>query len=223
MFFSEKRNSLLNDVLTLSIGTGISVLLLIVRYFFSQRESFLFLTWNIFLAWVPCIISLVILSHFDKLKRHNVLFAILFVTWLLFFPNAAYILTDLIHVKHRYYIPMWYDMLLIGSFAVNGLIIGLYSLSHIHQIIKHTYGHRISWAAICVLMYLNGLGVYLGRVLRWNSWDIATHPVRIVHDLFAILNPFRHPQAVVFTASFSLGTLLFYIVSHLIAHKSISS
>ena len=152
-------------------------------------STFFFLIWNLFLAWIPYWISLS-LEYFGKHTSSGILIAALLFLWLLFFPNAPYILTDLLHLRHRQPIPFWYDLMVFIAFAWTGLMLGLASLYEVHLFLRKRWSKAASWLFIIIVLPLSGLGIFIGRYLRWNSWDILTDPLGLFQDLAAILlNP----------------------------------
>jgi uncharacterized membrane protein len=151
-----------------------------------RGPSFLFLIWNLFLAWVPYGIALLIRSEQSKWTRYS-----LFCVWLLFFPNAPYLITDLLHLRERLPVPLWYDMLTFFSFAWTGLIFGYLSLVRIQKLFFAKWGLWGSHLITAGLWLLAGLGIYIGRFLRWNSWDILAQPGALLADLGSI---FIHPH-----------------------------
>jgi len=175
--------------------------------------TFLFLLWNLFLAWIPYWISLAVAPFYERTKSLTFISIILFV-WLLFLPNAPYILTDLLHLRDRAPIPYWYDLMLLISFAWTGLLLGLTSLYEVHLFLTKRFSKTIGWIGIFTAITLSGLGVYIGRFLRWNSWDILTQPIQLFTDLIEIL---LHPYSfygsgsiIVFAAFFFLSYLTFF-------------
>jgi uncharacterized membrane protein len=131
--------------------------------------------------------------------------------WLLFFPNAPYILTDLLHLAHpRPDVPLWFDMLLIIWFAWTGLLLGLVSLFLMHGIVIREFGRVIGWGFVLAVGILSGLGVYIGRFLRWNSWDLLLQPLVRISDLMYYA---AHPsmQSIIFIGGFSAFFLTLYV------------
>ncbi len=186
--------------------TAFSVGLCLFRYWSSGQFIFFFFIWNLFLAGVPWVISSGLLL-FPGLRRRAVPFWLLLGFWLLFFPNAPYILTDLLHLRERPSAPMWYDLLLILSFAWTGLVLGFYSLRDVESLLLARF--RRVWIALGsgAIWFLGAFGVYLGRFSRWNSWDMLQHPGAIVEQVLAALaDPQAHPRTWGFTVL--LGILL---------------
>lgn len=152
----------------------------IFRYYLSDTKVFFFLNWNLFLAWIPFIISSFLLI-FNIKSKVALVFAI--VVWILFFPNSPYILTDLFHLKTRNSVPIWYDLIVILSYAWAGLICGFISLLDIEKMLS-SYFKRSTISIIAVLfLFLSSFGVYLGRFLRWNSWDVLNNPFGLFNDI----------------------------------------
>jgi uncharacterized membrane protein len=164
------------------------------RFVYTDTKVFLFLNWNLFLAFIPwALTSLVIIK--PKLQNSRLTLIVLIGSWLLFFPNAPYILTDLFHLRLQSSMPIWFDLILILSFAWTGLLFGFLSLWDIEKILqnfmKRTYIRIVSIG----LLFIGSFGIYVGRFLRWNSWDVLTEPFKIVYDISdRFLNPFEHPR-----------------------------
>ncbi len=174
--------------------------------------TFLFLVWNLILAWVPFFITSY-LRWFDN-RNSTATWAKLplFVAWLLFFPNAPYILTDLVHLHERAGIPFWFDMMMILSFAWTGLMLGYASLHDIHQWLQRRLTTVQSTTIVGLCLVLCSFGVYLGRYQRWNSWDILTNPFSLIIDVCSILfNPTWSALGIniLFTVFLTLGYLQF--------------
>lgn len=185
--------------------TGFSVLLIVARVLYTSEFMFSFLLWNIILALVPLFMSVKALNADTSIKR--LVFSCL---WLLFFPNSMYIITDLFHLKQRDEIPLWYDLILLFSSAMNGLIYGLLSLSNMEKIIARLNNNILRNLLVFCIMLLCGYGIYLGRFERWNSWDIITQPYSLADS---IVSHIRHPFANrdVWMLSFSFGIWMYLL------------
>ncbi len=152
----------------------------------SRGYTFIFLIWNLFLAWIPYWIAISIKGIFKKTNSKTIALGMV-LSWLVFFPNAPYILTDLLHLHHRSPIPFWYDMMLIVSFAWTGLMLGLISLHEVRIFIMKLYSEKLSWLFTFGATLLCGFGIYLGRCLRWNTWDIISNPGSLFQDILLSL------------------------------------
>lgn len=181
--------------------------------FYRGEQTFLFLNWNLFLAWVPYLLALT-LPYFYKKYNSKILVAGVLFFWLLFFPNAPYILTDFLHLKKRIGIPLWYDMMLFFSFAWTGLILGYLSLLEVQLFLRNFLSKTTAYITSTIVLLLCGFGIYLGRIQRWNSWDIITNPFLLFADIFNILtNPQTLGLAIVISAFLLLGYSTLVVLS----------
>ena len=99
--------------------------------------------------------------------------------WLVFLPNAPYIITDLYHIHHIDQPLLWFDVMTLFLFAQTGLLAGLYSSLVAHRMLRPVAGVGLSWLILLASQMLSGFGIYLGRFGRWNSWDMLTHPLAL--------------------------------------------
>ncbi len=182
-------------------------LLIAVRIFYTGNTLYLFLVWNIFLAWIPFMIS----HLFEKMVNQNKWKrGIVFCCWLAFFPNALYIVTDLIHLQQESTVPKWFDAVLLFSAAVVGLMMAFISLHRVEKFLKSTVNKMMLSPLIVLILFLGSFGVYLGRFLRWNSWDILRNPFQLLTSIgHRIISPFDHLQTWGITVIF---TMLFYLL-----------
>lgn len=185
--------------------------LLALRLSRSNTFLFAFLAWNLFLAAIPFAASLAI-EVLDRYRRVRPLQWMAFVIWLLFLPNAPYIITDFIHLKPRPPIPLWYDVLLLLSCSGAGLLLGYASVMTVHRIITRHYGVFTGWATALIALFLSAFGIYLGRFLRWNSWEAFTDPLPLFHDIASrLMNPLQHPKTFAVTGLFGIALCVGYI------------
>lgn len=185
----------------------------IARCFISGSPHFLFLNWNLFLAGIPLLLSRLMLYNARPQMEggsgtitKGKLFLLL-PMWLLFFPNAPYILTDLFHLGNTRIMPKWFDLMMILLFAWAGLFAGFKSLQDIQRMLTRFMSYRKSMLVVVVLLFVAAFGVYIGRFERWNSWDLITHPFSVVGD---VGEKFAHPLNHLRTwgVTLMLGTLL---------------
>jgi uncharacterized membrane protein len=195
---------------TMMISSSLCILLLIARMQWSGSISYIFLAWNLFLAWIPFLCSALLLKAQSEQRPKILLFA-LFSGWLLFFPNSPYIVTDLFHLRQKQGIPLWFDLVLILFFAWNGLLLGFASLFEIQRFLRSWLSARIVNVFVVLLMILCSFGIYLGRYPRWNSWDIISNPVALFADIFQmILHPTENTRMIGVTFFFSLFLIAAY-------------
>lgn len=200
----------LTVLLTLTGASAVSTSLVAVRWWYTGVPAYLFLVWNLFLAWIPLLVSLSAV----RWQRRILPFAMTVAVWLLFLPNAPYITTDLLHLgrwSHPGVPPLWYDLLMLLAFSLTGLWLGLTSLGAMHTLVSRRWGRLAGWLFAVSALSLSSLGVYVGRFLRWNSWDALTQPAGVLADLQAILlNPLANRSAWVFSTLFTLMLLSIY-------------
>lgn len=176
----------------LLLSVGFSIGLCCVRVGYTGKTLFLWLIWNLFLAYVPYLISKSMIQKVAWIE-HTGKCVLLFIVWLLFIPNAFYIITDLFHLQERGYIPLWFDLALIFSFAWNGLLLGILSVRQMEKIFVLKTGYKSEALFILPIMFLNAFGIYLGRYLRYNSWDVVSNPFGLAEDmLYLFVHPLRH-------------------------------
>jgi len=133
--------------------------------------------------------------------------------WLVFFPNAPYMVTDFYHLDPRPPVPLWFDISLIAIFAFTGCFLAIASLRSIHVIIDRYLGKFIGWLFALFTLSLGSLGVYLGRFSRFNSWDILLKPKPVLKDIaYNILNPLDNLGFIGFTIMFTSLLLVFYLM-----------
>jgi uncharacterized membrane protein len=193
-------------------ATLFSVVLFRLRTILSGSDEYAFLLWNIFLAWIP--LGFAYAAESFSWNRKTLILVMPFVAflWLLFFPNAPYILTDLFHLSWRkdINVPIWFDTLLLLWFAWTGLSLGLISMFMMQNIIHRAFGRITGWLFVLSVGFLASLGIYIGRFLRWNSWDVLFNPRdRFVELIYYSSNPSL--QSIMFIGIFSALFIFIYI------------
>jgi uncharacterized membrane protein len=185
--------------------------LLLFRFLRSGSLAMGFLAWNLFLAAIPAVAAWFFARAMAKgsslIEKVG-----WFVIWLVFLPNAPYIITDFVHLTSQPRIPFWYDTALITSSAGTGLLLGYTSIADVQAAITQRFSTLVGWLLVIAAVLLSGFGIYLGRFLRWNSWDTIISP----HQLFPqiadrLINPLAHPQTVGVTVVYGVGLFLGYV------------
>lgn len=209
---SKKNASLnLNMLQWLMVSCGFSCLLLAARIFITGDMTYLFLAWNLFLAFIPFAITQWLTTH-NRFVKPKIKTAIILFIWLLFIPNSFYILTDLFHLDKFDSAPKWFDLLLIFSFAWNGIVLGIVSIRRTEVILESITGRSFSLFIIFIVMWLNAFGIYIGRYLRFNSWDILTQPFSLFKEMFEVLfHPLRNKMEWGMVAVYAVFMTVLYI------------
>ncbi len=210
------RDSRALSILALAAASALCLATVEYRIERTGDGYYRFLVWNLFLAWVPLGLAL---AAFARARRHrDVSAAALLVLWLLFFPNAPYMLTDFIHLGTSAAAPVWYDALMLSSFAWTALLLGFASLYIVQIVVRRAAGAAASWAAVVAALGLASFGVYLGRFMRFNSWDALLRPGRILRVIREQLeNPLQHPRMIGVLLTLTLFLLVGYAVLYAFA------
>ena len=175
------------------------VLLLAVRKYEFGAAQYRYLLWNLALAWMPMLLAVLLVAAY-RLRRSAFELIALGGAWLLFLPNAPYILTDFIHLgpDHR-----MYDTLLVGSFAFTGLALGFVSLLLVQLVVTRAAGALLGWAVALGSLFFASVGIYLGRIVRLNSWDAVQRPHRLLElARFRLEDPFGNRYLIGFVILF---------------------
>lgn len=187
----------------LSACVAIPSVFLLIRIFYTGDFKFLFLEWNLFLAIIPLLVSHFLLSL--KRKLPLLLLGLITIFWLLFLPNAPYIFTDLLHLRYPSSAPMWYNLLLILSFAIPAFLVGIVSTWQMVQVWSQRLNKYWLLIGLVGVSFSTGFGIYLGRFLRWNSWDVITNPQGVIYDvLVRVIHPLAHSRTWAITICFGL-------------------
>jgi len=190
--------------------------LLALRVERSGTLFYLFLCWNLFLAWIPWLAGQAFLAS-NRRRASAALQLAWFALWLLFLPNAPYILTDLLHLASRPPVPLWFDLALLLSCAGTGLLLGYASLLDVQAAMERRFGRVAGWGVASGSLFLSGFGIYLGRFRRWNSWQALTDPAGIFRDVSdRLLDPTSHPRPYTVTLIFGGGLFLGYTALRLL-------
>jgi uncharacterized membrane protein len=198
----------------LSLSMLFSCILVPARIIYTGRLTFIFLVWNLILAYVPYFITQM-LNRKKEWVNNRIIFFVVFFFWLAFIPNSFYIITDLFHLGDHYNdrkMPQWYDLAMILSFAWNGLLLGILSVRQMEKIISGNIFKIHELLFLYPLMWMNAFGVYIGRYLRYNSWELLTNPLQLIKDIFIILlHPIENRNALSMVFCYSVLMTLFYL------------
>lgn len=204
------RNKRVNQLLLLFSFYCFSLLL--VRAKITQTIYLFFLIWNLFLAIIPYLITSYLLKSHQDLSKIKFFGGILI--WLAFLPNSFYILTDLIHLTNVKSSIIWLDVMIISSYAFVGFAFGTLSIVDFEKIIKSKISKNSVTILIPLICLLCGVGIYIGRILRYNSWDIISNPFDLVTDcLFALTTS----KSILFSIHFCIIIYFSYLINKIIS------
>jgi uncharacterized membrane protein len=195
----------------------ISLLLARVHRLVSGTWNYSFLVFNLWLAWIPLVAAVIAYFAYRRRITFFLFMPICTLIWLVFFPNAPYLMTDFQHLAYSNSgSPLWFDVILLIWFAWTGMLLGVTSLYLMQEIVTHAFNRSIGWIFAVGVTLLSSVGVYLGRFLRWNSWDILQDPLPIAKDMVGIVrHPITNLPTYVFTILFTLLFLFIYLTIHL--------
>lgn len=189
--------------LTLLFSSFVSVALLVIRVVLTGSNRLTFLVWNLFLAWLPLCFAYWLARRSVKKKKPDWQDGGVALLWLVFVPNAFYLITDLIHLQSSGEVGLLYDTALITSFVINGLLLGYTSVFIVHQWLKKYTTRTNSFLAVQTVLLLSAFAIYLGRYLRWNTWDIVINPGGLLFDVSErIVNPGSYELTFIVTITF---------------------
>lgn len=194
-----------------------AIALLLVRMVLFQASYYDFLIWNVVLAWIPVILSTFLFFTIVLKKKQyaNIFVGFVIFLWLLFLPNAPYLVTDFIHLRPRNGVPIWFDVMILFSYAILGLFQFEYSLIQMREVLRHVISHKWNKWFVPGVMLLMSIGVYLGRFLRWNSWEVFTNSPELVKEAVRVVTtPYQLFIAAVYTISTTVLLCLFHYLLH---------
>jgi len=203
----------------LGLASVMCVALVVARTAYSHTSNFQFLVWNLFLAWIPLVLAALayrIATRRSALTRLIVVLTA--IVWLLFFPNAPYIVTDFVHLGEFHdNVPGWYDVMLIAWYAWTGLLLGIASLRLMQEIVTRAAGSVAGWLLVALVTALGSVGIYIGRFLGWNSWYVFQAPLALADKAWDRANqPNADARMLGFTVLFALLFLFVYVAVYLI-------
>lgn len=208
-------------LVSLSFASAVCLLMVAARSVYMGRWKETYIVWNLLLAWIPSIFAFAVYRFHLYRTRRTILFLFCALTWFVFFPNAPYIITDFVHLEGNLDQPTaatWVGLLTIASFAWTGLCLGYVSLCLMQEVVRARFGRAVGWMFVLVMLALGSLGVYMGRVLRWNSWDVLKHPLGMFHHNATFDLAFVQPEMQVFLAMMFGFLLLSYGTLYSLAH-----
>ena len=198
-----------------AIGLVGCAMLIVARGLYLHDLKFRFLAWNLFLALIPAF-SGAMMARSDAARMRGVPWFWAAV-WLLFLPNAPYLITDLVHLQPRPPVPYWFDILIFATFAGAGILAAYSSFRDVQHVITRRFGRTAGWAVLALAAFASGFGIYLGRDARLNSWDVFTRPHNLLPAITErLFTPWTQPRALAVTVLYGAVILYGYIAVRLV-------
>lgn len=204
----------------LNIACAVCIGLVLARVAYSDSDRHLGLVWNLFLAWIPFMLAY--FAHAVSWRRVTlyVILPVIAFLWLIFYPNAPYMLTDLQDLARKATdAPLWYDVLIVVWSSWTGTLLGVISLYLMQDIVIRSFGRTAGWVFVFVISLLSSFGIYIGRFVRLNSWDILQDPAETAQEILGIIvDPSMRLAAftLLYTFFFLFIFLLLYSFSHML-------
>jgi uncharacterized membrane protein len=204
----------------LVLCSAVAVAMLAGRVILLGSGRHLYLAWNLILAWLPLIFALGTEWWQRRQPGSRAIPLGLGLAWLMFLPNAPYILTDIVHLRPNVIPHFWPDLVLLLVFGLTGLVLGFVSLFVMQRLVVSRFGWATGWCFVSLVTLLNGFGIYAGRFFRWNSWDVVFHPLDLCSDLFEwaagiLASPREFFLPVLFGSLMFLAYAMLYSLTHL--------
>jgi len=187
-----RRHPRTQFVFTLLLASAISVLFFAYGAYRNRSAEFAYLIWNLFLAWLPLLFAVWLVRILQRKVWSSWEAMGVTALWLLFLPNSFYMVSDFIHLRDVQRVDVLYDAVMFTSFIFVGVILGITSLFLVHREFAKRFTRTGSTTWLAGVFLLCSFAIYLGRDLRWNSWDVLTNPGGL---LFDVSDRFMHPRA----------------------------
>lgn len=179
----------------------------------NESLEFGYLLWNLVLAWLPLLLAARLVLILRRKRWSSWEGLTLSLLWLVFLPNSFYIISDLIHLQGAERVDLLADVVMFMSFIFTGLVLGFSSLYLVHLQLKRHLARRTAAGWIMAVLWLCSVGIYIGRDLRWNTWDILVNPGGLLFDISdRLLHPAAYPQMFVTIFSFFVVLTSLYAV-----------
>lgn len=205
----------------LYLALGVSSLASISLYFMgawsNHDYAFSYLPWNLMLAWLALVVTLWLERTIHRNLWSSWYALAVTMLWLGLLPNTFYMISDFVHIQEINRVDLLYDVVMFTSFILNGVMLGFMSMFIVHRELMKRLAARSAHICMGIIMLLCSFAIYIGRELRWNTWDILTNPSSLLFDVSdRVLNPKEHPQAFTTTISFFvLLTTLYAVLWHI--------
>jgi uncharacterized membrane protein len=193
--------------LALACSSLASVALFAAGAWRNHSLTFDYLIYNLFLAWIPLLLTIWLQRMLRTKLWSSWAPFVLTLFWLGFLPNSFYMISDYIHLQEVARVDLIYDVIMFSSFILNAFILGLVSLYMVHSELRKRVSRVSSWWMVAVTIFLTSFAIYIGRDLRWNTWDVLLNPASILFDISdRLLAPHQHPE--MFTTTFGFAVLI---------------
>ncbi len=190
-------------LLALALSTFVALGLFVVRALRNGNSDHSYLLWNLALAWLPLLLALRLRQELRTKLWSSWTTLGLSLAWLFFLPNSFYMISDIIHLQHAGSVDILFDAVMFAAFVCLGLVLGFSSLYLVHIELKKRLSSDVAASLIGGIIFLSSFAIYIGRDLRWNSWDVLTNPHGLLFDVSdRLLQPSGYGQILITVMSF---------------------
>jgi uncharacterized membrane protein len=207
-------------ILALAMLSLADIVLWVVRSVLTGTNRYSFIIWNLVLAWISPVIALLLVRSLRHYRWLSGQCLILTVLWLGFLPNTWYVLTDFIHISPTGEISQLFDIVLISLLVFIGFTLGFASLFLVHRELLRRKSELTSYLLIELAILAASFAIYIGRDLRWNTWDVITNPGVIINVSDKIIDPFGSPRVINVTGLFFILISLIYLAFWIITRPA---
>lgn len=213
---SKKYQESLSVLYPLLILSIVATSMLSIRIIASGSLRYWFLTWNLFLAWVPLLLSFWLIKLLRNYRWSSWQAILVTLSWIFFLPNSFYIVTDFIHIHDTKEVSILFDVVIISIFSFTGFLLGFVSLAAVHKELNTRFKKDLATKIILAVILSSSFAIYLGRYLRWNSWDVVSNPFGLIYDITGrFVSPSDYPSTFATTAMFFVMISTFYFCTRL--------
>lgn len=205
-----------SDVYLVGLGalTAVSVVLMLLESLVNREFTHSYLLWNLFLAWVPLLLTF----WLERTLRYKLWSSweglLVSLGWLVFLPNSFYLISDYVHLAEVSSRQLPFAVVVTTAFAFTGIALGVTSLYIVHREIRKRFDRYFSSLAVGATLFITSGAIYIGRDLRWNSWDVLFNPFGLLFDVTErLLHPAQYPEVLVVVLPFFilLTTIYFFV------------
>ncbi len=198
---------------SLAASSGASFLLYMPVLFSGKAATFSYLPINLLIAWAAFGSTLLLQTVLKRIRWSSWLGIGISAFWLVLLPNTFYMISDYIHLRSVPVNSLLFYVALFTSFIINSLILGFLSIFLVHRELLKRVSARVAMLFVQLVILASSYGIYVGRVLRWNTWDIVTNFPSLVFDISdRLLHIFSYPTMISITASIYVLLASFYLL-----------
>lgn len=199
-------------IAALGLSTLVSIGFFVYGAWLDKSIYYDYLIWNLFLAWLPLLFAYRLVIILQRKLWSSWEAMGVSVLWIVFLPNSFYMISDFIHLQDIQY-HLLYDALMFTSFIYIGVLLGFSSLYLVHLEMSKRFTRTTTWWMISITLLICSFAIYLGRDLRWNSWDILTNPGGLLFDISVrVLHPAAYPEMILTIVPFFILLLSMYLL-----------